>query len=422
MKTKLTRLLVLLSILAPAAHVAGQGTDKEAKALVAKALEAAKAKDLDQAISLATKAIQLTPGNDQLFGLLSELEFKAGKFADGLAHAQKAIALKPSVGEYYFLAGMNAYATQDLEKCREYCKKILDQPDKFSPGTVVQTRFLEDCVVDKTFTLFFKLDPKKGTLVNGVFPLALPKSGLPYQKSSYEISGVRSHRVVRGKADDILYVTPKGTEPFSLTIKVTVKPYPFKDALAKAVPGTFPTDARANLGAMVAINPKSAALQKVIRGLKGKGSVATVRNIQDWLKKNIEYKLEKSTLLDVDFKSVDEIIERGSAECRGYTMLFTALCRAAGIPARPVWGLFRVPPGVERKYGDIVSHSWAEFYVSGCGWVPIDPQRPETLGFLPNNYLRMFTAAHKSVSSTESFPLFNLLLMHDAKIRYQETR
>jgi tetratricopeptide (TPR) repeat protein len=421
MKDRLLFLLAVhLTIPGGGAFASGQDAVTGVKALISRAEELAKARDLDGAIGLLDKAIQSAPDNDVLLGAISDFEFKAGRFASGLKHARKAVALQPAKGAYYCLAAVNAYGEQDVAKCREYCKVVLDQPKKFEPGPVLQARFREDLLLDKTFTFFFKLDPRKGRLVGGAFALGLPKTGLPYQKTSYEISGVRSHRLARGQSDDVLHVVPRGTEPFPLTIKVTVKPYSFKQALAQASRRSLPPEALANLGPIVGINPKSPVLRKVVSGLKGKDTVASVRNIQAWLSKNIEYKLQIASFREVDFKSVDEIVKRGYAECQGYAMLFTGLCRAAGIPARPVWGLMRVPPGVDRKFGDIVSHNWAEFYVPGCGWVPIDPQRFETLGFLPNHYVRMFTGSQKNANSTEAYPLFNLLSMHDAKIRFEE--
>jgi tetratricopeptide (TPR) repeat protein len=420
MKSRLLFLFAAQVSALGASEFAGQHAGTEAKALIAKAEELAKARDLDGAVSFLEKAVQGAPDNDLLFGALSDFEFKAGKFALGLKHARKAIALQPAKGAYYCLAAVNAYGEQDVAKCREYCKVVLDQPQKFGPGPVLQARFLEDLLLEKTFTFFFKLDPRKGRLVGGSFALGLPKTGLPYQKTSYEISGVRSHRLARGQSDDILHVMPQGTEPFPLTINVTVKPHSFKQALAKASQRSLPPEARANLGPILSIDPKSPLLKKVVSGLKGKDTVESVRNIQAWMSKNIEYKLQIASFREVDFKSVDEIVKRGYAECQGYAMLFTGLCRAAGIPARPVWGLMRVPPGVERKFGEIVSHNWAEVYVPGSGWVPVDPQRFETLGFLPNHYVRMFTGSQRSAASTEAYPLFNLLSMHDAKIRFEE--
>jgi transglutaminase-like putative cysteine protease len=156
--------------------------------------------------------------------------------------------------------------------------------------------------------------------------------------------------------------------------------------------------------------------------LKGENSVETARNIVAWMKKNIEYKLDKKPISELDFKSVDEIVERGHAECHGYGMLFTALCRAAGIPARPIWGLVRLTNGPDDKFGDIASHSWSEIYVAGCGWVPVDPQRPETIGCLPTSCIRVFMDGKKNKASAgDILPMLNLIYMNGDKLKFEES-
>ena len=55
--------------------------------------------------------------------------------------------------------------------------------------------------------------------------------------------------------------------------------------------------------------------------------------------------------------------------CTDFHSLFISLARAEGIPARFEIG-FPVPPGQE---GTIPGyHCWAEFFVAGLGWVPVD--------------------------------------------------
>jgi len=59
-------------------------------------------------------------------------------------------------------------------------------------------------------------------------------------------------------------------------------------------------------------------------------------------------------------------LENGYGECGDYSALFTALCRAAGIPARTVVG----------RWATLIRddwHVWAEFYLPGYGWLPVDP-------------------------------------------------
>ena len=51
-----------------------------------------------------------------------------------------------------------------------------------------------------------------------------------------------------------------------------------------------------------------------------------------------------------------------------YAMMFTAMARKSGIPARPVSGF------VVNKDNVPALHYWAEFFIMGIGWLPVDPQ------------------------------------------------
>ncbi|WP_199200500.1 transglutaminase-like domain-containing protein [Alkalicaulis satelles] len=52
-------------------------------------------------------------------------------------------------------------------------------------------------------------------------------------------------------------------------------------------------------------------------------------------------------------------------DCGEYAFLFVALCRASGIPARPVFGMI-IAPWMKTP------HAWAEAW-NGKGWLPVDP-------------------------------------------------
>jgi tetratricopeptide (TPR) repeat protein len=417
--------IVVLAVLVALAGVAsryGQDTGEDAQQLFQQAQDLVKAQKFDQALDLLKKAIRLAPRNDLYLATASDCELKAGKYADGLEHALQAIRINDKVGPYYILAAGNALLAQDLDRAREYIDLVLKRGDEFGAGPVKDARLLQDALGPKTYTLHWNLDPKKGQVIGGTMAIAMPKTSLPYQTTTYEITGAQSHRLVKGDVNDILYVVPRGTEAIALTTKVTVELHTFKKELAKATSKPLPQEARAYLSASEAINPKSAVLKKVAAEVKAGTPVETARNILAWMKKNVEYKLEGTNIGKLDFESVDEIVERGHAECRGYAILFTALCRAADVPARPVWGLTRVAPGQDQRFGDIASHNWAEFYVSGVGWIPVDPQRPETLGCLPTSCMRIFMDGRKNKGSTETLPMLNLVSMNGDKLKFEESR
>jgi hypothetical protein len=60
------------------------------------------------------------------------------------------------------------------------------------------------------------------------------------------------------------------------------------------------------------------------------------------------------------------LLQNGVGECGEYSALFIALARAQGIPARPVVGYWAIS-------GTDQMHVWAEFYLEGVGWIPVDP-------------------------------------------------
>ncbi len=58
-------------------------------------------------------------------------------------------------------------------------------------------------------------------------------------------------------------------------------------------------------------------------------------------------------------------------KCTDISSVFVALCRAAGVPAREIFGVRLGKPPEQ----DITTwqHCWAEFFVPGAGWIPADP-------------------------------------------------
>ena len=78
--------------------------------------------------------------------------------------------------------------------------------------------------------------------------------------------------------------------------------------------------------------------------------------------------------------NIKAMLESGNlgGKCADLNALFVGLARAAGIPARDVYGV-RVADSAEfkslGKSGDIskAQHCRAEFFAEGIGWVPVDP-------------------------------------------------
>ena len=59
------------------------------------------------------------------------------------------------------------------------------------------------------------------------------------------------------------------------------------------------------------------------------------------------------------------VLSTGIGDCGSQSTYFTALCRSIGIPARAVGGYQMIT-------GTPGTHFWAEYYLEGYGWVPVD--------------------------------------------------
>jgi len=108
------------------------------------------------------------------------------------------------------------------------------------------------------------------------------------------------------------------------------------------------------------------------------GDLARARAIYDWIVEN--------TVRDPDVKGCGLGDIRGMLEmknlggkCADLNALFVGLCRAAGLPARDLYGLRLAPsaqfPSLGRAGGDVTTaqHCRAEVWADNFGWIPVDP-------------------------------------------------
>ena len=71
---------------------------------------------------------------------------------------------------------------------------------------------------------------------------------------------------------------------------------------------------------------------------------------------------EYSTIANIP----EYVIENRHGDCGQVTLLYIAMCRYKGIPARWQSG-FMLHPGYDNL------HDWCEIYIEGMGWIPVDP-------------------------------------------------
>ncbi|MDR1972485.1 MAG: transcription factor [Treponema sp.] len=109
-----------------------------------------------------------------------------------------------------------------------------------------------------------------------------------------------------------------------------------------------------------AADPRVKALAETICG-RERNPYLKARRIYEWL-------LMEGNIGPWDGEAAGVLDALDKQRCDPYTgaLLFCSLARAAGVPALPVSGVL-----VSR--GEALRHYWAEFWIDGFGWVPLDP-------------------------------------------------
>ena len=119
-------------------------------------------------------------------------------------------------------------------------------------------------------------------------------------------------------------------------------------------------------------NPEVIQLEQAIVA-REKNPYRQARLIYDYIIENFsifqEVRAGNVTVLD--------LLEQKYGDAYDFAVMFTALCRAAGIPALPVSGILVENNATTRN------HWWSEIYFEGYGWFPVDVALGAGLDFSP---------------------------------------
>lgn len=102
-----------------------------------------------------------------------------------------------------------------------------------------------------------------------------------------------------------------------------------------------------------------------------------------WNEENIEYDtaLAEAIWMESNLgRSAEETLEYGKGTCIEYAHTFIAFMRNLGIPARFILGYYENPTPM--------NHAWAEYYLKGYGWIPVETQ--SNIMGTPNFFIKLF--------------------------------
>ena len=204
---------------------------------------------------------------------------------------------------------------------------------------------------------------------------------IPYPESS-EVQSITDIKVEGNSESSAVYTdkkfqTPmlyakwdKGTKKRMLKLSFNVSR---QEVLHRNLPSKEAAWDRADYALYLAptsLAPLDGDIKKL--ALKITGSKKTVlqkaKAIYDW---TVENTYRNPDTRGCGKGDVCELIKDPGGKCTDISSIFVALARAAGVPSREVFGI-----RLGKKSGEDITkwqHCWAEFYLPGYGWVPVDP-------------------------------------------------
>lgn len=118
-------------------------------------------------------------------------------------------------------------------------------------------------------------------------------------------------------------------------------------------------------------------------------NIEKAKTIQRFVINHLEMKVYKDSFLEKASKTY----ESGYGSCMNFSRLYVALCRAAGIPARTIWG---VVYGYNNDKVYDYHHQWAEILDESGSWHPADFNYTTSFDLNDVRYLDLVYAAEEN--------------------------
>jgi transglutaminase-like putative cysteine protease len=228
---------------------------------------------------------------------------------------------------------------------------------------------------ERSGTVTFALDvaaPHDARNVKLWFPY--PTSDLEQSITNLKFEGNYSgFSLSREPNSGALYLFTEWTGPMShrtLTVSFRARAKERRVAKLEEKAGPLPVEVRRFLESEFFVpvdDPRvRAAAAEATKGKKG--TLAKARAVYDWVVENTR---RDPNVPGCGLGKVEVTLAQRTGKCADISSVFVALARASGVPAREVFGL-RLGKAGETDISD-GHHCWAEFYLPGTGWVPVDP-------------------------------------------------
>jgi tetratricopeptide (TPR) repeat protein len=293
--------------------------------------------DYEKAVRYGDLAVQLDPSSDKALFALAQAHQRAGNMVEA---------------ESFYRRFMETFLDS------EYRDSVQGALKKLSKDTFILSYNIElenrDAVPVSSVRVLVMLGRDFGSYQKTVLLSANREFDVVMSDSS-------GNRFVEYQFDNL---DPRQTIGISFEYLIEIRPTIFKvTGLADATPSL---ELAPYLAPEALIESESARVTSVADSITEglTDALSRARAVYEYTTTSLRYEIQEQSM-----GAEYALRNPGHADCTEFASLFVALCRAAGVPARVIFGFAREPG--EEQIG--ASHAWAEFYLDEFGWTPVDP-------------------------------------------------
>ena len=242
-----------------------------------------------------------------------------------------------------------------------------------------------------------------GSLKEVTYGMGMPTTMDPFQQISNIYSEPQDFKEITDKNGNIFYKYYLGTvskgksESVKVSYDVNISQFATNEDVgmigtANASKLETEEDLAIYLKSQKLIDSDSEAIKEVVKKVIGseEDPYIIAEKLYNFVADNFEYDYVRMAEAEPKDYKASELLEIKKGICGDYSILYAALCRAAGIPAKYVAGI-PIASIIKEEDNELeAGHAWNEIYIPEYGWIPIDPAW-ETKVFTDNYCLDLRT-------------------------------
>ncbi len=319
-----------------------------------------------RAISVLRQGLRMNPSNTEGLYRLAGAYAAAGDYQSWAATLEEYLLLKPDdLATRESLAQMYVYWTANIRRSVHHLSHLLQHyPDH---EKAAQWRYDRWRRAERRIRVFFEYE-LQGPL-DGDFAFILPVRNAYQNHQTYRIEPEPRAHEVFSRHGNMYLKADFVSDPQIVVVAVdlALRPMSFYQG-DRFLPFDSDDTPDRHLGFYednsVELNPLDPNLLALAREIveDEEDTVSKARRIHDWIFSHFTYEV-------IVYPTIADYLRTSKGERGGYALFFTALSRAAGIPARRVFSPIFMGDEINPELG---SHMTSEFFDPRYGWVPVD--------------------------------------------------